>query len=185
MRILSIINLKGGVGKTTTAVNMAAELCRRGRRVLLIDADQQHNATDFFSVPRRGSSLAEVLAGTVNLSAAIYRTGKGGVDVVPASMGLALQDLATIRGDSRKAVTLREQISGLDYDAVIIDCPPGFSAASVAALAASDEAIIPTTVDPMAVSGMMELRDQIRSRNAGRPSPALWRPAATPRPCRN
>lgn len=163
MHIISLINLKGGVGKTTTAINMSAELAKRGRRVLLIDADQQHNASDFFGITNRTPSLAEVLGGTAALSAAIVHKGNCGVDVVPSSMALALHDLATIRGDSIKALSLREQIATLPYDLTVIDCPPGFSAASVAALSASDEAIIPTTVDPMAVSGMMELREQIKS----------------------
>ena len=181
MRVISIANFKGGTGKTVTACNLAAELADLGRRVLLIDADPQHNASDFFGADYDWPcTLTDVLEGTAepywpdNVSA----TGREGLDILPADMGLLRLDLAAIANGSSEA--LRRLTDFLDavreddaYDAVIFDCPPSFTAASVAALVNSDEVILPTRVDAFSRAGVEELISQIRS--LGRSTKAAFR----------
>ena len=170
MRTVSIANFKGGTGKSTTAVTMAAELTARGRRVLLIDADPQHNATDFCLGGEDPSpTLTQVLRGETEpyWPDVVNRTGREGLDVIGADMELLGLDLAALRGEGSDAV---RRLSGLldamrednAYDFVLIDCPPSFTAASVAALAVADYVILPTKVDRYSVDGVGELVEQLR-----------------------
>ena len=181
MRTISIANFKGGTGKTTTAVNLAAELAELGRRVLLIDADPQHNASTFyggdFDWP---CTLTDVLEGLAEpcWEDDVSATGREGLDILPADMGLLRLDLAAIADGSSEA--LRRLTDFLDavreddaYDFVIFDCPPSFTAASVAALVNSDEVILPTRVDAFSRAGVEELIGQIRS--LGRSTRAAFR----------
>lgn len=181
MRIISIANFKGGTGKTTTAVNLAAELAELGRRVLLIDADPQHNASTFYGGEYDWpTTLTDVLEGKAEpyWPDAISATGREGLDILPADMGLLRLDLAAIADGSSEA--LRRLTDFLDavreddaYDFVIFDCPPSFTAASVAALVNSDEVILPTRVDAFSRAGVEELICQIRS--LGRSTKAAFR----------
>lgn len=161
MIISSIINLKGGVGKTTTAINMAAELAARGKRVLLVDADQQHNLSDFYRAGS-GKGLVEILGGEAG-EEAIFRTAVPGIDLIPAAVELVMFDIARATGDEKMIYRVRDFLRGQSYDVCLIDCPPGFSAASVAALVASDEAIVPVKVDAFALAGLREIRAQVTS----------------------
>lgn len=171
MRVISIANFKGGTGKTTTAVNLAAELAELGRRVLLIDADPQHNASTFYGGDYDWPyTLTDVLEGLAEPCWAddISATGREGLDILPADMGLLRLDLAAIADGSSDA--LKRLTDFLDaireddaYDFVIFDCPPSFTAASVAALVNSDEVILPTRVDAFSRAGVEELICQIRS----------------------
>mgnify|MGYP002512397460 CR=1 FL=1 len=105
MRIISIANFKGGTGKTTTAVNLAAELAELGRRVLLIDADPQHNASTFYGGEYDWPcTLTDVLEGTAELfwPDVISATGREGLDILPADMGLLRLDLAAIADGNSK-----------------------------------------------------------------------------------
>ena len=171
MRVLSIANFKGGTGKTVTAVNMAAELADLGRRVLLIDADPQHNASDFYGggydFP---CTLTDVLEGTAEeyWPDCIAPTGREGLDLLPADMGLLRLDLAAIADGSGEALRRMTDFLGTvngdeAFDYVIIDCPPSFTAASVAALINSDDVILPTRVDAFSRAGVGELIGQLRS----------------------
>ena len=170
MRVLSIANFKGGTGKTTTAVNVAAELAAEGHRVLLIDADPQHNASDFYGggydFP---CTLTDVLDGTAELfwPDDVSPTGREGLDLLPADMGLLRLDLASIANQDNQA--RRRMADFLDalrsddaFDFVIFDCPPSFTAASVAALTESDDVILPTRADRFSRAGVAELIDQLR-----------------------
>lgn len=169
MRIISIANFKGGTGKTVTAVNLAALLAREGQRVVLIDADAQHNATDFFLDEGPECTLGEVLQGygeTVwsdNLSETRYE----GLRVLGADMDLLRLDLAAIisgadAGDKRLLDFLECAREDEETDFVIIDCPPSFTTASVAALTCSEEVILPTRVDAFSRAGALELIEQVR-----------------------
>ena len=172
MKILSIANFKGGTGKTVTACNLAAILAREGKRVLLIDADAQHNATDFFLRPADlagAVTLTEILGGIAEACWEDYATpcGREGLELLPADMGLLRLDLASILNGSNAAQrrmadffdTIRQDEA---YDVVIVDCPPSFTAASVAALVNSDEVILPTKVDAFSRQGVIELTEQLR-----------------------
>ena len=170
MRVISIANFKGGTAKTTSSVNMAAELADAGYRVLLIDADPQHNASTFYGGDYDwGCTLTDVLEGNAkpywpdNVSC----TGREGLDIMPADMGLLRLDLAAIangRGDAlRRMRDFLQAIRDDDaYDYVIFDCPPSFTAASVAALTESDDVILPTRADRFSRAGAAELIDQLR-----------------------
>ena len=181
MRTISIANFKGGTGKTVTACNMAAELAGMGRRVLLIDADPQHNASAFFGGDYDWRcTLTDVLEGTAEAYWAedVSCTGLEGLDILPADMGLLRLDLAAIAGGSSDALRLMgeflEAIREDDaYDYILFDCPPSFTAASVAALTNSDDVILPTRVDAFSRAGVEELLDQMR--DLGRTTRARFR----------
>lgn len=170
MKTVSIANFKGGTGKTTTACSLAAILAEQGFRVLLIDADPQHNSSDFFGADADSPTLSDVLAGRAEpyWPDVLTPTCREGLSLLPADMELLTLDLASMQsGSGAEAVrrlrgltdVLREDNA---FDFVLIDCPPSFTAASVAALCASDEVIIPTRVDRFSQAGVGELVEQIR-----------------------
>ena len=201
MRTIAIINLKGGVGKTTTAINMAAVLASgtylpspfgggakntagagRGKEVLVIDADPQANATQFFGLDGdECNTLAGLLGGYSNDPYDfLYKTGLEQIAILPSGIDLIEADIASIRaGSNVKCIaglleTLDEDTKYCDpspegeeitgkFDYVLIDCPPSFTAASVAAIYAADEVIIPVEVDAFSVHGMVQVMKQIES----------------------
>lgn len=177
MRIIAIANFKGGTGKSTTSCNLAAGLSREGKRVLLIDADAQHNATDFFAVDTDGPTLTDLLEGTGESVWCdnVVSTERPGLWMVPADMRLLTLDLRAIlygQGDAYRRFTDFLDVIGQDdaYDYVLIDCPPSFTAASVAALGNADEVILPTLLDAFSLAGVRELIEQARSiRRMGAP----------------
>ena len=146
MRTIAIVNLKGGVGKTVTAVNVAAILATEyGQRVLLIDADPQANATQSLLPPGEYDTLARLLAmPDAYYGALLYHSSIRGLDIVPAD------------DDLRDAME-----EGDAYDCIVIDCPPALSPACAAAIAASTDVVIPIKVDAYSVRGMNELTAQI------------------------
>lgn len=195
MRTISIINLKGGVGKTTTVINMAAILAEMDRSVLCIDADPQANLTQFFGFRDPDKTLNWTLADLLegfepfkipDAGDYVYATPTDGVALVPASINLLSADVASIkRGGRVRAIQdlldalndetwiaggVPEDRSGA-FDYVLIDCPPGFTAASVAAIYASDDIIIPVEADLFSVLGMGTLLAQIN--NARRIQPRV------------
>lgn len=183
MKVTSVANFKGGTAKTTTACSMAAILAERGFRVLLIDADPQHNSSDFFGADEDCQTLSDVLAGTAEpyWPDVLTPTGREGLSLLPADMQLLTLDLASMQNGSGAAAVHRLQefvdvLRGDDaFDFVLIDCPPSFTAASVAALCASDEVIIPTRVDRFSQAGVGELTEQIRHLQHAEARSFVWR----------
>ncbi len=166
MKTISIVNLKGGVGKTTTAVNMAAILAERSKRVLLIDADGQYNLSLHMRADLGGSTICTLLdRDEPYYKNLVQPTYLRNVDIIPGSLNLMQYDLAMLLGkdNSRAAIrSLCETVAEDDaYDYVIIDCPPSFSAACAAAIFASDEVIIPTTIGRYEQEGIGNLIAQI------------------------
>ena len=173
MRIFCIANFKGGTGKTVTACNLAAILARDGSRVLLIDADAQHNASDFFQPGWEGLTLTDLLTGR-EVGAVedwLAEEVRPGIDLLCADMGLLTLDLASILNDPKAGCGERDRIlfdflqrcrRERCYDYCIIDCPPSFTSASVAALVCADEVILPTRVDAYSRAGALELIGQVR-----------------------
>ena len=184
MRTISSINLKGGVGKTTTVINMAAILADRGKAVLCIDADPQANLTQFFGFKEPEKTVGQTMAQLMDPDAEgrsdwaedyILETFMPGVSLVPASIDLINADIASLRSDGQRAVrTIRNLIAALEegarsegaeepFDFVLIDCPPSFTAASVAAIYAADDVIVPVEADLFSITGLSTLLTQINS----------------------
>lgn len=166
MRTTAIFSHKGGVGKTTTCINLGAELAAKGKRVLLIDADGQRNLSEFFDVDPEAETLYEVLTGTEPYyENVIQRTRWENLSVLPSSEDLATVELnALIKGrgvNTKSLAELCEVLAEDDaFDYVLIDCPPSFPPQTLAALAAADDIVVPMTPDRFAVMG---LRDVERS----------------------
>jgi chromosome partitioning protein len=166
---LAIANQKGGVGKTTTSVNLAGELARRNQQVLLIDCDPQGNATTSLGVNKREitASSYEVLMGLAGLDAAIRPSGRAGLDLVPADEDLAgaMVELATVERREWRLDDALEQVQG--YDWVILDCPPSLGLLTLNALCATDSVLIPLQCEYLALEGLAQLKgtiDRVRER---------------------
>jgi chromosome partitioning protein len=160
---IALANQKGGVGKTTNAVNLAGELARRGQQVLLIDCDPQGNATTSLGIAKRDlrATTYEVIAGLAGLDVAIQPTGRAGFDLVPANEHLAgaMVELTTVeRREWRLADALR-QVAG--YDWVILDCPPSLGLLTLNALCATQSVLIPLQCEYLALEGLVQLKGTI------------------------
>lgn len=162
-RIIAVVNQKGGVGKTTTAVNLAAGLAEIGRRVLLVDLDPQGNATMASGVDKREAHPAncEVLLGEVPTRDAIIST-RGGYDLLPSNTDLIaaemqLMDLPERESRLKQALA---QIAG-DYSHILIDCPPSLSLLTLNALAVANAVLIPMQCEYFALEGIAALSDTL------------------------
>jgi chromosome partitioning protein len=161
MRVIAVANQKGGTGKTTTTVNLAAALGGLGRRVLVLDLDPQANASAWLGVVDPGSSLLDALIAEDgdSLAPLIRSTSARGVDLVASSPQLARAErhLAAMLGGER---ILSGLIRGLDasrWDYLLIDCPPALGQLTVNALAATGEILVPVEASTMAVAGLAGL----------------------------
>lgn len=173
IRTTAILNLKGGVAKTTTAINLAAILARdHGKRVLITDADSQCNTTEFYGADPKSGNLAQVLrsAGSSEEPGAyaasyIQSTKYANVDVLPGDDSLMDLDLSKVEQGTVCSNVLRHLVEEVKdrYDYHLIDCPPAFNAASAAALIAADDVIIPIKLDAFSLRGMANLMRQIRN----------------------
>lgn len=164
-KILSFSNQKGGVGKTSTCVNMAAALALRGKKVLLVDADPQGNATTGlgFSKNRLERSIYNVLIEEMPAKTAILKTQIDGLDILPASIDLAGAEVELVylpTREKRLAAALKE-ISN-DFDYVLIDCPPSLGLLTINALSASDGIIIPIQSEYYAMEGLSQLLNSVK-----------------------
>jgi chromosome partitioning protein len=164
-RILAIANQKGGVGKTTTAVNLAAALAATPRRVLLVDLDPQGNATMASGVDKRelAASMCEVLLGEATADAAIVRTAEG-YDLLPANIDLTAAEIR-LMDEPRREQRLKEALGTVTprYDYVLVDCPPSLSLLTLNALAAADGVIVPMQCEYFALEGLSALIDTIEA----------------------
>lgn len=162
--VLAVANQKGGVGKTTTSVNLAGELARRGLRVLLVDCDPQGNATTSLGVDKRQleQTTYEVLMGLSDAHAAIRPTGRPNYSILPASEHLAGAMIELTSAESRewRIRALVQQIAG-DYDTVIIDCPPSLGLLTLNALCAASQVLIPLQCEYLALEGLAQLKGTI------------------------
>ncbi|MFN2382011.1 MAG: ParA family protein [Guyparkeria sp.] len=162
--VLAITNQKGGVGKTTTAINLAAALQAFGRRVLLVDMDPQGNATvsagyDKQSIERH---IGQVLLEEVGVTEALLTTDPGGFDLLPATIDLAGAEFQLVTRIGRET-KLRQALAPLtgDYDFVLIDCPPALNTLTINSLAAADDVLIPVQCEYFALEGLSALLDTI------------------------
>ena len=165
-RIISITNQKGGVGKTTTAINLGAALAALGQRVLIIDLDPQGNASTGLGVSAkdRGTTTYELLHEDVALGAIIRPTATDGLHLAPATTDLSSTDVAL--GDQENRVfLLKDALAGnalAAYDYVLIDSPPSLSLLTVNALVASDAVLVPLQAEFFALEGLSQLMLTIR-----------------------
>tara|TARA_B100000029_G_scaffold320165_1_gene312529 strand:- start:9018 stop:9818 length:801 start_codon:yes stop_codon:yes gene_type:complete len=168
-KILSIINQKGGVGKTTTVINLAAGLSLKGKKVLVIDLDPQGNATTGLGLSNTANSektIYNVLNGSKDISEVICKTKFENLDIITSNVDLSGLEVETA-GDSRRAFILKEQImaylnnSGASYEYVLIDCPPSLSLLTIMALVASNSLVVPLQTEFFALEGLTQLMKTI------------------------
>jgi chromosome partitioning protein len=164
-RVLAVVNQKGGVGKTTTSVNLAAALAQSGSRVLLVDLDPQGNATMGSGIDKRtlAQTVYHVLLGLAGLAAVRVRAERGGYDLVPSNRELAGAEVELVELSGRES-RLKEALAAVsqEYDFVLIDCPPSLSLLTVNALTAAKRVLIPMQCEYYALEGLSDLVGTIK-----------------------
>ena len=165
-KIISIANQKGGVGKTTSAINICASLATAEKRTLLIDSDAQGNATTGMGIDRssiRGGNLYHSLIGQKPLSEVIIHTQLPCFDLVPADQNLVGVEVEFVGMDNRER-KLKDLLNefALDYDYIVIDCPPSLGFLTVNALVASNSVIVPLQCEYFAMEGLAHLMNTVK-----------------------
>lgn len=159
-RIIAIANRKGGVGKTTTTVNVATAMAATGKKVLVIDLDPQGNATTSMGINKKGrmASSYEVLLGERTLSEAVVWTEIPNFSIVPSSADLAGAEVELIDMPNREFALKKAIVqSAVNYDYVLIDCPPSLSLVTINALVAANAVIVPLQCEFLALEGITDL----------------------------
>lgn len=165
MRTIAIVNQKGGSGKTTTAVNLAAALSLHGRRVLIVDLDAQASATAWCGISEGGEDLLEVLTANGNLADVIINTSITDVSIVPSSVWLVGVEKA-LAGEVGAEQIFRRSLLTLPssrWDYALLDCPPTLGLLTVSALVAASEVIIPVEAHVMALGGLAQLLQTVET----------------------
>ncbi|SIT87055.1 ParA family protein [Edaphobacillus lindanitolerans] len=164
-RIISIANQKGGVGKTTTSVNLSACLAHIGKKVLLIDTDPQGNATSGVGINKGDvqNCIYDILIDDAEVRSAVLPTAVDNLSIIPATISLAGAEIELVSTISRE-VRLKHALDEIrdDYDYIIIDCPPSLGLLTLNALTASDGLIIPVQCEYYALEGLSQLLSTIR-----------------------
>jgi chromosome partitioning protein len=162
--VIAFTNQKGGVGKTTSAVNIAASLGALDKKVLLVDMDPQGNASTGVGLMDRNDMLTvyDVIAGSEPIEKVIYTTEFKNLDIIPSFIGLAGAELEISELESRERI-LKRALDGIkeNYDYVIIDCPPSLGLLTVNALVASDGFVIPVQCEYYALEGLVQLMNSV------------------------
>ena len=169
MKIISIINQKGGVGKTTTVINLASALSQQGKKILIIDLDPQGNATTGFGLSNTEQSdktIYGILNGTMLISDVIKKTKFENLDIITSNVDLSGLEVETA-GDNDRAFILKDKLtayfndSGEFYDYILIDCPPSLSLLTVMALVSSNSLLVPLQTEFFALEGLTQLMKTI------------------------
>ena len=178
-KIISVINQKGGVGKTTTVINLAAGLSIRGKKILVIDLDPQGNATTGLGLSNTEDSdqtIYSVLNGNKKISEVIRQTNFENLNLVTSNVDLSGLEVETA-GDSRRAFKLKDELTSIlndsraSYDYILIDCPPSLSLLTIMALVSSDALVVPLQTEFFALEGLTQLMKTIeRIKNNLNPS---------------
>ena len=164
-KIIAIANQKGGVGKTTTAVNLAAAMGAQGKKTLLVDIDPQGNSSSGVGVDRRRlkQTVYETLIGNAEAKDVILHTGFSNLDLAPSSMDLAGAEIELVdleRRESRLKTVLAPIAA--DYDYIFIDCPPSLGIITTNALSAADTLLVPIQCEYYALEGLSQLMNTVR-----------------------
>lgn len=173
-KIIAIVNQKGGVGKTTTSINLSASLGMLGKKVLMVDLDPQGNATTGVGVDKKGinNSIYEVLTLRSSIDDAIIKTKSIGLDVIPAYLNLAGVEMELIELEKKyretnqkinRVLRLKDELNKVKdrYDFILIDCPPSLGILTTNALASADSVLIPVQCEYYALEGIMQLINTI------------------------
>jgi chromosome partitioning protein len=159
-KIFSVVNQKGGVGKTTTAINLSACFAIKGKRVLLIDLDPQGNASTGMGieVSQRQNTIYEVLIGEIKLSTAIMPTAIKNLKLVTSTVDLSVLDIEIASFENREYILQKElELVKKEYDIIIIDCPPSLGLITINAMVASNGIIIPMQCEFFSLEGLSHL----------------------------
>ena len=169
MQIISVINQKGGVGKTTTVINLAAGLAKQEKKILVIDLDPQGNATTglgLSNIENSNKTIYGVLNGSMTISDVIKKTEFKNLDIVTSNVDLSGLEVETA-GDNERAFILKVKLaaylndSGASYDYILIDCPPSLSLLTVMALVSSNSLVVPLQTEFFALEGLTQLMKTI------------------------
>jgi len=161
-KIIAITNQKGGVGKTTTSINLSASIAAAEKKTLLIDIDPQANSTSGLGIDDNDNSVYQVMIGTEDIRNCVSNTYMPFLDVVPSNINLVGAEIEMVSMSDRE-VALKNQIKKLkdDYDYIFIDCPPSLSLLTLNALIASDSVLIPVQCEYFALEGLGQLLNTI------------------------
>lgn len=164
-KVISFANQKGGIGKTTSAINISAAIGSMGRRVLLVDMDPQGNTTSGVGINKKNmrNSIYDILIGRCTAGEAVVQTDFAGLSIIPANISLAGAEFELVSLDEREN-RLRDALATLreDYDFIFIDCPPSLGILTINALTASDGVIIPMQCEYFALEGLSQLTYTIK-----------------------
>ena len=165
-KVIAIANQKGGVGKTTTSVNLAASLGAEGKRVLLVDVDPQGNATSGLGVNKRGLVLSvyDVLCSQARAKDVVVSTSSQNVDLLPSAIKLAGAEIELVEVQGREA-RLRQSLLEVrpEYDFILLDCPPSLGILTLNALTAADTLLVPAQCEYYALEGLSQLMSTVRT----------------------
>jgi len=157
-KVIAVLNQKGGVGKTTSAINLAAYLVKSGHKVLVVDLDPQGNATSGLGLDKQDMEVTtfDVLQDHAKVASAIKESNVHGLNVIPANANLAASEIELAQLADREG-KLKRALAGLSYDFILIDCPPALGLLTVNALTAADYLLIPVQAEYYALEGLGQL----------------------------
>ena len=163
-QVLAVVNQKGGVGKTTTAVNLATILASKGKKTLLIDMDPQGNATSGFGIEKKGlvKTIYDVLINDDDIKNVMFESGRKNLTICPANINLAGAEIELVSAVSRETI-LKQAIADVrkQFDFVLMDCPPSLGLLTLNALTAADGVIVPIQSEYYALEGLTQLMETI------------------------